>query len=253
MDARDGTAPAVEAILRSARSRRSPDRSPVEVEARSFSDALASAERDGRVPLIAEVKPTSPTTETVRTADPVRLAREMVDGGAAAISVLTEPEHFGGSTEALARVRESVDVPVLRKDFILRENHLDAVEADLVLLIVRFVDDLPSLLASAKARGFQVLVEVHTAAELQQALAAGARIVGINNRDLDSLSVDLETFEQVAGEAPGDVTLVAESGISDPADVRRMRAAGANALLVGSSIMAGDSRQRTAEFVGAET
>jgi indole-3-glycerol phosphate synthase len=244
-------APAVRSILDAARERDTPHRR-VAVTPRSLPDALAAAEADGRVPTIAEVKPTSPTTDGEREDDPGELAQQMVAGGATAISVLTEPDHFGGSPEALTAVREAVDVPVLRKDFLLREAQLDTVEADVVLLIARFLgEDLPQMLAAARERGFQVLVEVHTAAELEQALDAGADIVGINNRDLAELEVDLETFETLAPEAPDDVTLLAESGVSGPADARRMRDAGADGLLVGSAIMDGDVEQNTRRLVNA--
>ena len=236
MDASEEIAPAVESILAAARERGGTSER-VSVAPRSLAGAFETAEADGRAPLIAEVKPTSPTADGERREDPVDLAEQMVDGGAAALSVLTEPEHFGGSPAALRRVREAVDVPVLRKDFLLREAQLDAVEADVVLLIARFVDDLPGLLRAARERGFQVLVEVHTRAELRAAVAAGAEYVGVNNRDLARLEVDLGTFEAVAPHAPEDVTLIAESGITTPEDVRRMREAGADALLVGSAIM----------------
>ena len=222
------------------------------VTPRSFQSALDSSRQDGRVPILAEIKPTSPTTDGERTDDPVELAQGMVAGGATALSVLTEPAHFGGSPETLSAVREAVEVPVLRKDFILREDHLDTVEADLVLLIARFVDDLEGLLVAARERGFQVLVETHTAPEVEQAVAAGAEIIGVNNRDLTQLSVDLGTFEQVAPSVPDYVTLIAESGISTPADVRRMREAGADALLVGSAIMSDSVEEKTRELVTAE-
>lgn len=245
-------APAVRSILAAAREREGGDER-VSVDARSFPDAVAAAEADGRVPLVAEVKPTSPTTEGTREADPVELAEEMVAGGAAALSVLTEPEHFGGSVENLRRVREAVDVPVLRKDFLVREDQLDAVESDLVLLIARFLgDDLEPMLRAAEERGFQALVEVHTEEELTRALDAGASIVGVNNRDLAKLEVDLGTFESVAPGAPDEVTLLAESGVTTPADARRMRAAGADALLVGTAIMDGDVRENARRFVDAE-
>ncbi len=252
MNANEGVAPAVASILRTARSRDDPDRERVSVRARSFDESIARAEAAGRVPLIAEVKPTSPTTEGERRDDPVDLAREMVAGGASALSVLTEPEHFGGSTASLERIRAAVDVPVLRKDFVLREAQLDAVAADLVLLIARFVDDLPGMVAAARERGFQVLVEVHSREELERAIAADARLIGVNNRDLARLEVDLSTFERIAPHVPEDVTLVAESGVSTPADVRRMREAGADALLVGTAIMAGDVRENTRRLVEAE-
>ncbi|MFD1565713.1 indole-3-glycerol phosphate synthase [Haloarchaeobius amylolyticus] len=249
-------APAVQSILEAARERSGGD--GVDVDARSVPDALADAEAAGRVPVIAEVKPTSPTADGTRDDDPVELAQAMVDGGATALSVLTEPTHFGGSPEALTRIREAVDVPVLRKDFVLDEAGMDVVEADLLLLIARFVDDLAGLVTAARERGFQPLVEVHDRDELETALAAGADLIGVNNRDLAKLEVDLETFESVAPEVPDDVTLIAESGISSPEDVRRMREAGADALLVGSAIMdhgAGDSdvTENTRRLVEAES
>ncbi|WP_335999932.1 indole-3-glycerol phosphate synthase [Halorientalis halophila] len=256
MDANDEIAPAVESILAAARERGGGGER-LSVAARDLQAAFAAAEADDRVPVIAEVKPTSPTTDGERADDPVELAEQMVAGGAAALSVLTEPEHFGGSSENLRRVREAVDVPVLRKDFVLREEQLDAVAADVVLLIVRFLeeadtDDLPDLLEAARERGFQVLVEVHDAAELQQALDAGADIVGVNNRDLARLDVDLGTFERVAPDVPDDVTLIAESGIGTADDVTRMRQAGADGLLIGSAIMDGPVEANTARLTNAE-
>ncbi|QLC33799.1 indole-3-glycerol-phosphate synthase [Halarchaeum sp. CBA1220] len=250
----DTLAPQVRSILRAARERDVGADGRVSVSPRSLSAAFADAEDDGRVPVIAEVKPTSPTTEGERRDDPVELAEGMVAGGAAALSVLTEPEHFGGSTENLERVRDAVDVPVLRKDFVVREEQLDAVAADVVLLIARFVgDDLADLKRAAEERGFQVLVEVHDRDELERALDVGAEYVGVNNRDLAKLEVDLETFERVAPHASGDVTLIAESGVSTPADVRRMREAGADGLLVGSAIMDGDVTENTEALTRAES
>jgi indole-3-glycerol phosphate synthase len=242
-------APAVRSILAAA-AERDGGTERLSVDARPLAAAFDAAESAGRVPVIAEIKPTSPTTDGERTDDPVELAESMVAGGAAALSVLTEPEHFGGSAGTLRRVRAAVDVPVLRKDFLLREDQLDAVAADVVLLIARFVDDLAGLVSAARERGFQPLVEVHTEEELAAALAAGARLVGVNNRDLARLEVDLGTFERVAPAVPddSDVTLVAESGVTTPADVERMRAAGADALLIGSAIMEGDVESNTTEL-----
>jgi indole-3-glycerol phosphate synthase len=243
-------APTVRSILAAAHDRAGGEER-LSVDARSFPAALAAAEDEGRVPVIAEVKPTSPTTEGRRDDDPADLARAMVAGGATAISVLTEPEHFGGSTDALERVRSAVDVPVLRKDFIVEESQLDLVASDLILLIARFVDDLPGLLAAAEERGFQPLVEVHTRAELDRALDAGADLIGVNNRDLGKLEVDLDTFESIAPAVPDDVTLIAESGIGSAGDVRRMRSAGADALLIGSAIMDGDVTDNVRRFTTA--
>lgn len=251
-----GLAPAVQSILDHADDRPGGEER-VSVDARSLDAAFAAAEADGRVPIIAEVKPTSPTTEGERADDPVELAEAMVAGGAAALSVLTEPEHFGGAVENLRRVRDAVDVPVLRKDFLLRTEHLDVAESDIALLIARFLeseraDSLETMFEAARERGFQALVEVHTRDELERAVSVGAEYIGVNNRDLAELTVDLGTFEDLAPHAPEGVTLIAESGVSSPADVRRMRDAGADALLVGSAIMADDDVEaNTRELVSA--
>ncbi|MFB6095580.1 MAG: indole-3-glycerol-phosphate synthase [Halodesulfurarchaeum sp.] len=250
-----GLAPPVEAIIESARARGGGG-GRIDVDGASLSSAIEQTRVSGRNPVIAEVKPTSPTTETIRADDPARLARRMVEGGATAISVLTEPEHFGGSAESLRAVREAVSVPVLRKDFLLREEHLDLVAADAVLLIARFLDeragtDLEAMIEAARARGMEPLVEVHTRDELDRVVAAGAELIGINNRDLAALEVDLHTFERVAPRAPEEATLVAESGIGTPAAARRMLGAGADALLVGSAIMDGDVAVSTKELVDA--
>lgn len=245
-------APAVESILATARDRGGGDER-VDVDARSLAAAIEATEAAGRVPVISELKPTSPTTDGKREDDPVELAEQMVEAGATALSVLTEPDHFGGSVETLERVREAVDVPVLRKDFILREAQLDTAEADLILLIARFVDDLDGLVDAAQERGFQVLVETHTRDEVVQAVEAGAKIIGVNNRDLARLDVNLATFEDVAPTVSDDVTLIAESGISTIEDVERMRAAGADALLIGSAIMDGDVSGNTRRLTTTET
>lgn len=252
MDSREEMAPAVRSILDAARER-SGGASRVAVDdVRSLPAAFGAAEADGRTPVVAEVKPTSPTTAGETERDPVELAEEMVAGGAAALSVLTEPEHFGGSVENYRRVREAVDVPVLRKDFLLTEAQLDAVAADVVLLIARFLgDDLAAMVEAARDRGMQVLVEVHSEAEVGRAVDAGADIIGVNNRDLTELEVDLGTFEAVAPAVPEDATLLAESGISTPADARWMREAGADGLLIGTAIMDGDPRENTTQFVNA--
>ncbi len=239
MNTTDDLAPPVRSILAASRARAAPS-GRVRADARSLTDALASAAAEGRAPVIAEVKPTSPTTDGRRDDDPVALAEAMVSGGAAALSVLTEPEHFGGDAETLERVRSAVDVPVLRKDFLLDPAELDRVAADAALVIARFVDDLAGMIAATRERGMTPLVEVHTAAELDRAVEAGATVVGVNNRDLARLEVDRSTFERVASAAPDDVTLVAESGIESPEHVRDMRGAGADGLLVGSAIMARD-------------
>jgi indole-3-glycerol phosphate synthase len=225
------------------------ERSRLSVRARSIPDALAAATDEGRLPVIAEVKPTSPTATYERTVDPVAVAESMETAGAAAISVLTEPSHFGGSVDALARIRDAVSIPVLRKDFLLTEAQLDHVGADAVLLIVRFLDDLAGMIEAAETRGMQPLVEVHSTSEVEAALDAGADLIGINNRDLSSLEVDRSTFERVGSSVPDAVTLIAESGIRTPAHARAMLEAGADGLLIGSAIMDGDVRENTERFV----
>lgn len=247
MVSNDGLSPVARSILADARERDTPD-STISISPRSLANAFTAASAAGRNPIIAEIKPTSPTTEGTRETDPVSLAEEMVAGGAAALSVLTEPTHFGGSPTALTRVREAVSVPVIRKDFVLNESHLDLVAADVILLITRFVSDLDSLVSAAQSRGFDVLVEVHSPSELDTALSTNAEYIGINNRDLARLEVDLTTFESLAPRVPDDQVLIAESGISTPADVRRMREAGADGFLIGTAIMQDDVRSTTATF-----
>lgn len=238
MDSNDELAPAARSILSAAR-RRPTEKHRVDVTARSLPRALDRAREKDRVPVIAEYKPTSPTTDNVVDGDPVAYAEAMVDGGAAAVSVLTEPEHFGGDPATLSSIRSAVSVPVLRKDFLLDPEQLDAVAADSVLLIARFLDDLPGMVTAARARGMQPLVEVHAPGEFTAAVEAGATLIGINNRDLGSLSVSLATFEEVlaAVSVPPDVTVIAESGIATPAEANRMVTAGADGLLIGSAIM----------------
>ena len=251
----EGLATPVRDLLAGARERareerRGRDADPGTVEARSLETAFSRASADGRVPLIAEVKPTSPTTDGHRDLDPRRTAEAMVAGGAAAISVLTEPEQFGGSVDALRQVRDAVSVPVLRKDFLLEPSQLDAVAADAVLLIARFLEDLEGMVAAARDRGMTPLVETHTRAEVQQAVEAGADVIGVNNRDLGTLTVDRSTVERVAPAVPDETLLIAESGIETPAHRDRMVQAGADGLLVGSAIVAGDVEATTAELVG---
>lgn len=248
----EGVSPAVRELLDGSRARSGGDER-ISVQARSLESAFERGASEGRVPLFAEMKPTSPTTEGTRREDPVELARQMVAGGATALSVLTEPDHFGGHPEDLRRVREAVDVPVLRKDFVVRESQLDTVRADVILLIARFLEDLDGMVTAARDRGFQVLVETHTREEVERAVAAGSEFIGVNNRDLTQLTVDLTTFEEVAPAVPDDVTLIAESGIQSPEDVTRMCRAGADGLLVGSAIMDGDVCANTERLVGAET
>ncbi len=246
--------PDVEEILEDAHRRaEAAERNLDRVEVRSFLNSVEERREDGLQPVIAEVKPTSPTSDGVASHDPVEAAKAMERGGAAAISVLTEPERFGGSLDLLRDVRNEVDLPVLRKDFVVDRRQMYEVECDLLLLIAAFVDDLQSLVDEAMEAGFEPLVEVHTEEELDMALKTDARVVGVNNRDLTRLEVDLGVGERLLPEVPGDRVAVAESGVDDAADVRRLASAGADAFLVGTSIMRCDDVEgKTRELVEAD-
>jgi indole-3-glycerol phosphate synthase len=207
---------------------------------RGFAAALR---RPAEVRLLAEVKRRSPSAGEIRPgADPVDVARAYQAGGAAALSVLTDRDFFGGELDFLVRVRAAVDLPVLRKDFVVDPLQLweaRAAGADAVLLIVRILTDpqLAELLGLARELGMDALVEVHTAGETARALAAGSTLVGINNRDLSTFVTDLGLSITLADGVPSEVTLVAESGIRAAADVDRLGAAGFDAILVGESLM----------------
>src|SRR5882724_9704323 len=209
--------------------------------ARDFEGALRPP--PGGVRLIAEVKKASPSRGVLaRDLDPVTLAAAYATHGAHAISVLTDEKYFQGSLADLKAVRAAVDVPLLRKDFTIDEYQLwesRAAGADAVLLIVSILEpaQLSDLLAAAKGLGLAALVECHTAAELDQALAAGSRIVGINNRNLATFETRLEkTLTLVPSIPPGPI-VVSESGFFTGADVRRVVAAGAHAVLIGEALV----------------
>jgi len=220
-------------------------------EARDFLAALRRP-RVGDVALIAEVKKASPSKGIIcETFDPVRIAKEYEAAGASCLSVLTDEKFFQGSLDYLRQIREAVKLPLLRKDFIIDERQvLEAIEwgADAILLIVAILDDarLRRFHALALEAGLAALVEVHDEAELERALAVRPALLGVNNRDLKTFKVDLGTTERLAARmraAPSEreCLLVAESGIQTQADVARLRAAGAAAILVGESLVrAGD-------------
>jgi indole-3-glycerol phosphate synthase len=200
------------------------------------------AQEGGNVGVIAELKRRSPSQGAIRPdLDPVGHARAYVRGGAVAISVLTDEAHFGGSLEDLTQVAGAVRVPVLRKDFILDELQLlEAVGAgaSAVLLIVRVLSParLIALARAARAMGLGLLVEVHAEGELEAALAAEPTAIGVNARDLATFRVDLAAAERVLARVPPNVPAVAESGVETRADVERLAAAGADFVLVGTSV-----------------
>jgi indole-3-glycerol phosphate synthase len=194
--------------------------------------------------IIAECKRRSPSKGILRQCyDPAAHARAYADAGAVAISVLTEPTFFDGSPGHLMDVRAAVDVPLLRKDFIVSEYQLleaAVLGADAALLIVGALEQeaLVLLLGAARRLGLAALVEVHDRAELRRALDAGAHIIGVNSRNLRTLGVDLDVLEALAGEIPEEAIAVAESGIRTPADLSRLSAAGFDAFLVGERLIA---------------
>jgi indole-3-glycerol phosphate synthase len=205
-------------------------------ERRDLVASAAEAKRKGLIPIIAEIKPKA-LGRSLSQEEVSAYARAYAQYGACAISVLTEPTHFKGSLEN-ARTARQAGLPVLRKDFICSEEQLSEVQADLVLLIAALDIDLDQFIAAARATGMEPLVEVHSEEEMERALGTEARIIGINNRNLKTLEVDLGTFERLAPAAKkAGVFLVAESGVHSPKDARRMVQAGADALLVGTSLM----------------
>ncbi|MBA2573036.1 MAG: indole-3-glycerol phosphate synthase TrpC [Gemmatimonadetes bacterium] len=207
---------------------------------RGFASALREA---AQVQLLAEIKRRSPSAGAIRDgAHPGEVARAYERGGAAALSVLTDSQFFGGDLDALRSARAATSLPVLRKDFIVDAFQLweaRAAGADAVLLIVRALDQarLGDLLALAAELGMDALVEAHTLAEVERALAAGVTLLGVNNRDLATFTTDLALSEQLVRHVPAAVTFVAESGIRTSADVERLGACGVDAVLVGEALM----------------
>ena len=224
-------------------------------EDRPFSEALT---RPG-LSLIAEFKRRSPSAGDIAAgavvADQVRAYER---GGAAALSVLTDAEHFGGSLEDLREARAACDLPVIRKDFIVDPYQLyeaAANGADAVLLIARALedDDLRALHEQARALDLDCLVEVHDGEELERALEAGAEVIGINNRDLDQQRVDLATTFELMPDVPAGKTVVAESGISGRDELAELERVGVDAVLIGGALMsAADPEAKTRELTGAD-
>ncbi len=228
---------------------------------RDFVSALRKSSA-GSIALIAEVKKASPSAGVIcADFDPVRVAREYEAAGASCLSVLTDEEFFQGSLNHLRQIRDAVTLPLLRKDFIIDERQiLEAIEwgADAVLLIVAILTDaqLQRFHALAVEAGLVALVEVHDEQELDRALAVGAGVIGANNRDLKTFKVDLATTERLAvrlrnAPARKDALLVAESGIHTRADVERLLRCGAQAILVGESLMRhGDIAAKVRDLLG---
>ncbi|MCS6817452.1 MAG: indole-3-glycerol phosphate synthase TrpC [Blastocatellia bacterium] len=204
---------------------------------------LQACARPDRLNIIAEVKRASPSRGVLREDfDPIALAREYERNGAAAISVLTEEDHFQGALEHLRMIRHAVSVPLLRKDFLFDPYQVyeaAAAGADAVLLIAALLDatQLRDLLQLAEDLGLDALVEVHNLAEFEEALAAGARLIGVNNRNLRTFAVDCTVSFELAKHAPRDVVLVSESGLSTHQELEALRRVGYRAFLIGEHLM----------------
>ena len=221
---------------------------------RPFSEALV---RPG-LSLIAEFKRRSPSAGEIDSGDVGERVQAYERGGAAALSVLTDEVHFGGSLDDLRAARATCDLPILRKDFIVDpyQLYVAAVSgADAVLLIVRALDDakLAGLLGEARGLDLDCLVEAHEAVELERALEQGAEVIGINNRNLDEGVVDVNTTYELMPDVPAGKTVVSESGISDRAELAELERVGVDAVLIGEALMrAGDAEGKVRELLGGD-
>ncbi|MCA9827528.1 MAG: indole-3-glycerol-phosphate synthase [Nitrosopumilus sp.] len=200
--------------------------------------------------LLTEIKFSSPSLGKIRTlADPVSIAHQMIAGGSKALSVLTQPHLFNGSPEYFMKVRQAVDVPMLMKDIMIDKVQIDAAKkigADYMLLIQslfdqKFLSDIDEIIGYGHRQGLSILLEVHTKQELQNALNTDADLIGINNRNLDTLEIDLRTTERILSGSERTGLILSESGIDTPEDIRYLKKCGADAFLIGSSIMKNDN------------
>ncbi len=206
-------------------------------------DFYKALDHGGGLRIIAEIKKASPSKGVLRVDfDPVKIALDYASSGASALSVLTDEKFFKGSLTYLRAVRDAVDLPLLRKDFIIDpyqvyESRLYGADALLLIVSALGQDSLAELLALTRSLGMSAVVEVHDEEELGRALDAGSRIIGINNRDLRTFEVDLGVSERLARTLPGGVIAIAESGIGSGRDIKRLRAEGVHVFLIGETFM----------------
>ncbi len=217
---------------------------------KSNKDFIQIIKTSGHAPLLTEVKFSSPSLGKIRTlTDPVSIASQMIAGGSKALSVLTQPHLFNGSPEYFMKVRQAVDVPMLMKDIMIDKVQIDAAKkigADFMLVIQSLFDqnylkEIDEFIAYGHRQGLQILLEVHTKQEFENALKTEADLIGINNRNLDTLEIDLKTTETILSGIDKTRPILSESGIDTPEDIQYLKKCGADAFLIGSSIMKSDN------------
>jgi indole-3-glycerol phosphate synthase len=212
--------------------------------------------RFGEAKIIAEIKPMSPSEGVIKSdLDVVEIAKDYEAGGAVGISVLTEERYFGGRIEYLKEVKDNVNIPVLRKDFIIDEYQIHesfSYEADVILLISSFIGKkIHDFLSLANDLGLEAIVECHNSSEIDTAAKIGARLIGINNRDLKTMNVDIGTTKRLAKYVPKDRIIISESGIKNREDIKFVMDAGANAVLIGTTLMRSkDPKAKLRELLG---
>ncbi|RMW40217.1 MAG: indole-3-glycerol-phosphate synthase [Nitrosopumilus sp.] len=217
---------------------------------KSNKDFIQVIKTSVHAPLLTEVKFSSPSLGKIRTiTDPVSIASQMIAGGSKALSVLTQPHLFNGSPEYFMKVRQAVDVPMLMKDIMIEKVQIDAAKkigADFMLVIQSLFDqnylkEIDEFIAYGHKQGLQILLEVHTKQEFENALKTEADLIGINNRNLDTLEIDLKTTETILSGIDKSRPILSESGIDTPEDIQYLKKCGADAFLIGSSIMKSDN------------
>lgn len=224
-----------------------------EIEAdlqKSTKDFIQIINANQHATLLTEIKFSSPSLGKIKTlTDPASIAKQMIAGGSKALSVLTQPHLFQGSPEYFMKVREAVDVPMLMKDIMIDKIQIDAAKkmgADYMLVIQslfdqKFLSDIDEFIDYGHKQGLQILLEVHTKQEFKNALNTKADLIGINNRNLDTLGIDLKTTENILSEVEKSRPILSESGINTPEDIQYLKKCGADAFLIGSSIMKSDN------------